>query len=48
MSRYQEAAKQVEEGKLYNASEAFDLVKKIDFANFDAEKFAIGLFQGLI
>ena len=34
--KYLEAAKQVEEGKLYNASEAFDLVKKIDFANFDA------------
>ena len=34
--KYLEAAKQVEEGKLYNASEAFGLVKKIDFANFDA------------
>lgn len=34
--KYLEAAKQVEEGKLYAANEALELVKKIDFANFDA------------
>lgn len=34
--KYLEAAKQVEGGKAYDASEALALVKKIDFANFDA------------
>lgn len=34
--KYVEAAKQIEAGKLYNADEAIALVKKIDFANFDA------------
>lgn len=34
--KYLEAAKQVEAGKAYDASEALALVKKIDFANFDA------------
>jgi large subunit ribosomal protein L1 len=34
--KYLEAVKQVEEGKLYNVAEALELVKKIDFANFDA------------
>lgn len=34
--KYLEAAKQVEAGKLYDAAEAIALVKKMDFANFDA------------
>ncbi|KRN88465.1 50S ribosomal protein L1 [Ligilactobacillus ceti] len=34
--KYLEAAKQVEAGKSYDAKEAIALVKKIDFANFDA------------
>ena len=34
--KYLEAAKQVEAGKQYEAKEAIELVKKIDFANFDA------------
>ncbi|MFT8724186.1 MAG: 50S ribosomal protein L1 [Liquorilactobacillus nagelii] len=34
--KYLEAAKQVEEDKLYNVTDALELVKKIDFANFDA------------
>ncbi|KRL38922.1 50S ribosomal protein L1 [Liquorilactobacillus uvarum DSM 19971] len=34
--KYIEASKQVEAGKAYNAEEALALVKKIDFAKFDA------------
>ncbi|AUJ31472.1 MAG: 50S ribosomal protein L1 [Liquorilactobacillus nagelii] len=34
--KYLEAAKQVEEDKSYNVTDALELVKKIDFANFDA------------
>ena len=34
--KYLEAAKQVEAGKSYTSEEALELVKKIDFANFDA------------
>ena len=34
--KYLEAAKQIEAGKSYTAKEALELVKKIDFANFDA------------
>lgn len=34
--KYLEAAKQVEANKEYNLDEAVSLVKKIDFANFDA------------
>ena len=34
--KYLEAAKQVEANKEYNLDEAISLVKKIDFANFDA------------
>ncbi|MCP0887535.1 50S ribosomal protein L1 [Ligilactobacillus sp. WILCCON 0076] len=34
--KYLEAAKQVEAGKTYTADEAIELVKKIDFAKFDA------------
>lgn len=34
--KYLEAAKQVEDGKSYTSEEALELVKKIDFANFDA------------
>ena len=34
--KYLEAAKQVEAGKSYTAAEAIELVKKIDFAGFDA------------
>ena len=34
--KYLEAAKQVEAGKNYTANEALALVKKIDFAKFDA------------
>lgn len=34
--KYLEAAKQVEAGKAYGVEEALSLVKKIDFANFDA------------
>ncbi|MFT9317154.1 50S ribosomal protein L1 [Liquorilactobacillus sp.] len=34
--KYIEALKQVEANKVYNAAEAIALVKKIDFANFDA------------
>lgn len=34
--KYLEAAKQIEAGKSYSAKEALELVKKIDFANFDA------------
>ena len=34
--KYLEAAKQVEAGKSYTANEALALVKKIDFAKFDA------------
>ncbi|GBG95292.1 50S ribosomal protein L1 [Ligilactobacillus salitolerans] len=34
--KYLEAAKQVEAGKAYDVKEAISLVKKIDFANFDA------------
>ena len=33
--KYLEAAKQIEEGKLYSPEEAVELVKKIAFANFD-------------
>ncbi|AUJ29225.1 MAG: 50S ribosomal protein L1 [Liquorilactobacillus hordei] len=34
--KYIEALKQVEDNKVYSAAEAIALVKKIDFANFDA------------
>lgn len=34
--KYQDALKQVEKGKAYAAKDAVDLVKKIDFANFDS------------
>ena len=34
--KYLEAAKQVEANKEYQLDEAISLVKKIDFANFDA------------
>lgn len=34
--KYTEAAKQVDKEKRYSAKEAADLLKKIDFANFDA------------
>lgn len=34
--KYLEAAKQVEAGKSYTSEEDLELVKKIDFANFDA------------
>lgn len=36
VKKYLEAAKQVEEDKSYNVTDALELVKKIDFANFDA------------
>ena len=34
--KYQDAVKQVEAGKVYALNDAVDLVKKIDFAKFDA------------
>ena len=34
--KYQDAAKQVEADKVYDMGDAIDLVKKIDFAKFDA------------
>lgn len=34
--KYQDALKQVEKGKAYSAKDAVELVKKIDFANFDS------------
>ncbi|WP_057829577.1 50S ribosomal protein L1 [Liquorilactobacillus cacaonum] len=34
--KYIEAAKQVEDNKVYDVAEAVSLIKKIDFANFDA------------
>lgn len=34
--KYQDALKQVEKGKAYAAKDAVELVKKIDFANFDS------------
>ena len=34
--KYQDAAKQVEADKVYGMGDAIDLVKKIDFAKFDA------------